>query len=134
MASERVDAWKTVYEALPSIRLELEAEMYASKPSYEAIRESRRDLENLIGPAMRHVLALDPEKEDKDAKKQALQLLSIAAKALLHAASLLASDVRAMLGLGRVQRERRLYDAEHRKQFQRDAHLKDRYSGLGKRL
>lgn len=126
----RDSAWKAAYAAMPGIQLELEGEMYASRDSYEAIRQAREDQRTLISPVMKKLIEAAAGQADVAAKQQSLQMLEVAAKTLVHAASLLATDVRNMLGLNNVGREKRLYDSDHRKRFAGKREFSERFLGL----
>jgi hypothetical protein len=107
---ERIELWTKVATLAATTDLQLEAEMYASPPAYLAICKASEDRRAMLTLGLDFVMSDDPAKRD-----QGLKLMEIAAKAVLHAASRLASDVREQLALKRIKREPRLYDEKQLK-------------------
>jgi hypothetical protein len=104
----RSKAWADAQEGLVSLRgLEAEAEMYASQASHDAVTEALNDVSAISGILLRVDL--------RDAVKiDCPRLYEVIRKLLYHAASRLATDGRAHLGLPQIGREWRLYDEEIR--------------------
>ena len=109
--------WDVAFKSFPGEEFELQAEMYASPSSFEAIREAREDQKRVIVASSAIFYSKEPIRSEEEKDRLAARLISIASKSMLHAASLLASDVRQFLGLERINRETRLYDEKHRKRF-----------------
>jgi hypothetical protein len=106
----RAKAWEEAIEELLGLRaLEIEAEMYASPESYEALREAIDDVLTVAETAP----AIERSGQYSAVPARG-QLFVLSFKLLYNAASRLAADVRAHLKLKPVDREPRLYDKEFR--------------------
>jgi hypothetical protein len=106
----RAKAWEEAIEELLGLRaLEIEAEMYASPESYEALREAIDDVLTVAETAP----TIERAGKYKAGPPRG-QLFVVSFKLLYNAASRLAADVRVHLKLKPVDREPRLYDKEFR--------------------
>jgi hypothetical protein len=96
--------------AMPNVTLLIEAEMYASRDSYRALKHAWRD-QGELALANVQIQNTIAQHEDLD-PGQALssKIVDTVAKSLLHAASRLASDVRTTLDLEPLEKQSRLYD------------------------
>lgn len=107
---DRESLFESTLTAIPGVELLLEAEMFASRKSYEALKQAWRDQSELaVANVQIHntsVALEDPESADRISPK----IIEAVAKSMLHAASRLASDVRQSLRLGRLGDGGRLYD------------------------
>lgn len=101
-------AWSEAQQGLASLRgVEVSAEMYASDAAYQAVSEAMTDVTTVAKTAF--IASQVPDVEVRGDR-----LFEICRKLLYHAASRLATDVRAHLDLEPVSREWRLYDQEFR--------------------
>lgn len=119
LVEDREREWDVALKSFPGEKFELQAEMYASRSSFEAIRQAREDQKRVIVASAAILRSREPIQPEQDRDRLAARLIGIASKSMLHAASLLASDVRQFLGLESVNRETRLYDEKHRKRFRK---------------
>jgi hypothetical protein len=96
--------------AMPNVALLLEAEMYASRKSYKALKQAWHDQSELILANVQiHNTGAALENSDA-ADRISPKIIEAVAKSMLHAASRLASDVRETLRLGSLDEDGRLYD------------------------
>ena len=119
-------AWAEAISNLLTIRqLEIEAEMYASPESYDALSDALGEILTVAetAPVIRRSPAASVPVQ--------AELFVIVVKLLYHAASRLANDVRSHLKLPEVSREIRLYDRDFRELHEELASLGNRDAALG---
>jgi len=110
LEDDRDDSFEDALAAVPGVALLLEAEMYASRKSYQALREAWHDQAELAVANVQIHNTSDALGESDAAERVSPKIIEAVAKSMLHAASRLASDVRKTLRLGSLHEGARLYD------------------------
>lgn len=102
--------FKNALAAVPDARLLMEAGMYASPKSYQALKEAQRDQSELVTDLLQVQRAGASFGQPEMAERISPRIVMAAAKSMLHAASRLSSDVRQTLRLRDLNDVKRLYD------------------------
>jgi hypothetical protein len=95
---------------IPGVALLLEAEMFASRKSYEALKQAWRDQIELDVANVQIRITTAALEDTEAANRISPKIIEAVAKSMPHAASRLASDVRKSLRLGSLDESARLDD------------------------
>jgi hypothetical protein len=112
MREDLSELFEKTLAAVPNVELLLEAEMYASRRSYMALKHAWKDWNALTAANVQIVRASQAYGQANAADHVTSRIMSDLAKSVLHAASRLAEDVRSTLRLGSLDSEGRLYNDE----------------------
>lgn len=119
------ESMKAVKDIPVGEELELGAEMYARRATYNAIRQARADQRRIIISFVQLGNARKTSElkqhDEADIERVSAHMLELTAKSMMHAASMLAQDVRTFLRLDSLKRDSLLYDEKPQRSIRTEA-------------